>query len=420
MCCVDKSNKKDLYVLIFSTVILGVIVGVSSLMLSLLLDGVEWIFLGFQESAANPASLEILPLHRFSSVFIGGIIAALIWWVLRTRFKKTVSINKALSGDQMPPIQTAIYVMTQIFYVGTGGSIGRELAPREAGAMLAQRWNRLLKKFHWELSTADQKLLLAAAAGAGFAGIYIAPLTGMFFCVEVLLKKVNKRTVVVSLAMSTIATLIGMLAKGFEPYYLVGNQSFPLSFLIFAVMVSPLCGIIGSLFRITFKWAEKNQTKGKKILWQLPIMALITGVISISFPQIMGNGRALAQLSIDNLDPKFVWVLLLAALLKAVVTVFTIRAGAAGGTLTPSIAIGAAVGTILGLVFQLFMPSIIIWQCALLGACSLLAASQQAPLMALLMIVEISHLGYSSFLALALGVVLSVGASKAVLAKMMK
>ncbi|KRL38140.1 chloride channel protein [Liquorilactobacillus uvarum] len=416
----NKLNNKKNCILIFSTVILGVIAGFSSLFLSLLLDGVERVFLGFQESAANPASLEVMPVHRLLSVFLGGIIAAVIWWALRTRFKATVPINKALSGAKMPPVQTAIHVMTQIFYVGTGGSVGRELAPREAGAMLAQSWNGLLKKIHLELSADDQKLLIAAAAGAGFAGIYSAPLTGMFFCVEILLKKITKKTVAVSLIMSTISMLIGTLVKGFGPYYLVGQQKFPLDFLVFVVIVSPLCGIIGSIFRKAFKWAGKHQTKNKNILWQLPAIALITGIISIPFPQIMGNGRALAQLSIDNLNQKLILVFLIEALLKAIVTVFTIKAGAAGGTLTPSIAIGAAVGTVLGLVFQSFMPGIIIWQCALLGACSLLAASQQAPLMALLMIIEISHLGSSSFLALGLGVALSVGISKFVLVEKAK
>lgn len=40
----------------------------------------------------------------------------------------------------MPLVKTLIHVYTQIFFVGTGNSIGRELAPREAGAALAQKW----------------------------------------------------------------------------------------------------------------------------------------------------------------------------------------------------------------------------------------------------------------------------------------
>lgn len=148
--------------------------------------------------------------------------------------------------------------MTQIFYVGTGGSVGRELAPREAGAMLAQKVGSAFEKFSLpQLSSDDRKLLIASAAGAGFAGIYIAPITGMFFCTEILLKKMTVRTVAVSLSMSTIAMLIGSIAKGFKPYYLVGDAKLSVATLLVVLVIAPLCGIAGSLFRKLCQWAEK-------------------------------------------------------------------------------------------------------------------------------------------------------------------
>ncbi|KRM84324.1 chloride channel protein [Liquorilactobacillus vini] len=405
-------------VLIISTLILGVIVGLSSLGLILLLDGVEQLFLSFKESAADPASIAIRPIQRLMSVFIGGIIAAIIWWVLRNKFKPTVSIANALQGNQMPLGSTLIHVMTQIFYVGTGGSVGRELAPREAGAMFAQKWNHILNKIGLSLSIEDQELLIAAAAGAGFAGVYSAPITGMFFCVEILLHRITKRTVAVSLTMSIISMLIGTLVKGFEPYYLVGHQKFELIFLVIVIFTAPIFGMLGTFFRKAFKQAGRLQVKDKRILYHLPAAAFLTGLISLNFPQIMGNGRALAQFSIKANSSKLIVLLLLGALLKAIVTVLTLQTGASGGTLQPSISIGASLGAALGMALQPIFPMITIWQCALLGGCSLLAASQQAPLMALFMIIEVSHLGYSAFLPLGLGVAVSIGTSKLLLQKL--
>ncbi|WP_281165684.1 chloride channel protein [Liquorilactobacillus sicerae] len=405
-------------VLIISTLILGVVVGLSSLGLILLLNSVEQLFLSFKESAADPASIAVRPIQRLISVFIGGVVAAIIWWVLKRKFKPTVSIAKALQGKQMPFGSTIIHVMTQIFYVGTGGSVGRELAPREAGAMFAQKWNRVLSRVGLNLSTEDQKLLVAAAAGAGFAGVYSAPITGMFFCVEILLHQITKKTVTVSLTMSIISMLIGTLVKGFEPYYLVGHQKFDLIFLLIVIITAPIFGVLGTFFRKAFKRAGRFQVKDKRILYQLPAAAFLTGLISLNFPQIMGNGRALAQFSIKANSPKWITLLLLGALLKAIVTVLTLRTGASGGTLQPSISIGAALGAIVGIVLQPIFPMIAIWQCALLGGCSLLAASQQAPLMALFMIIEVSHLGYSAFLPLGLGVAVSIGTSKLLLQKL--
>ncbi|MCP0887129.1 chloride channel protein [Ligilactobacillus sp. WILCCON 0076] len=407
-----KVLEKENLVLLFSTLVLGIIVGISSLLLSLLLDVVERVFLSFQESASYPASLAVSPIHRVISVFIGGIIAAVIWWKIRPAKRSTTTIAQALDGQKMAPFQTIIHVMNQIFYVGTGGSVGRELAPREAGSMFAQGWTGFLKKWHLELTAENKKLLIAAAAGAGFAGVYSAPLTGMLFCVEILLKKVTKKTVIVSLTMSSIAMVIGTIVKGIGPYYIVGKQRFSFMILFAVIVVAPICGFIGAIFRKSFKWAEKNQTRDKKILWQLPIAGLLTGVIAAFFPQIMGNGRALAQLSIDTISYKILGVILLGAFLKAIITVITIKNGAAGGTLTPSISIGAVIGTIIGVIFHSFFISIPIWQFSLLGACSLLAASQQAPLMALMMIIEICHLNYSAILPLGVGVSLAIIVSK--------
>ncbi|KRL05176.1 chloride channel protein [Liquorilactobacillus oeni] len=411
------NSKKENYALILSTIILGIIVGISSLILILLLNTVEINFLHFKETALNPVSLNILPSRRLLSVFSGGIIAALVWWILRTKFKPAVSVAKGTSGTNMPFFQTVAHVMTQIFYVGTGGSIGREVAPREAGAMFAQKCNHFFNRCGLELSLADQKLLIAAAAGAGFAGVYSAPITGMFFCLEVLLKKITKRAIAVSLIMSIIATLISATVKGFGPYYLIGGGNFSLVFLLFVVLSAPLCSISGTFFRRSFKWAEKNQNTTKKILWTLPSMALITGIFSMSLPIIMGNGRALTQTAINTNIPSEIMILLIAGLVKAFLTVFTIQAGASGGTLTPSISIGASLGVIFGFIFKLLIPGISLWQCALSGGCSFLAASQQAPLMALFMIVEISHLNYAAFLPLGLGAALSISISKIILHK---
>lgn len=410
-----KILEKENVVLLFSTLVLGVIVGISSLLLSLFLDGVERVFLSFQESASHPAALAVTPMHRAISVFIGSIIVAIIWWKIRPADRPTTTINQALAGKKMAPFQTIQHVINQIFYVGTGGSVGRELAPREAGSMFAQVWTGFLNKWHINLSAEDKKLLIAAAAGAGFAGVYSAPLTGMLFCVEILLKKVTKKTVVVSLIMSSIAMVIGTIVKGFGPYYIVGKQHFSIIFLIAVIFIAPLCGYMGAIFRKTFKWAEKNQTRDKKILWQLPLAGLLTGIVAAFFPQIMGNGRALAQLSIDTVSYKILWLILLGAFLKAIITVVTIKNGAAGGTLTPSISIGAVLGIAIGFILHLFFTSIPIRQFAILGACSLLAASQQAPLMALMMIIEICHLNYSAILPLGLGVSLAIIVSKMVL-----
>ncbi|GAA6122233.1 chloride channel protein [Bifidobacterium psychraerophilum] len=400
--------------LLVSTVILGLAAGLSSGLLALLLEAVESLFLDFNESPLLPGPFDTPWIRRALSVLIGGCIAAVIWWLLRNRTAKVPTVGKAVKGESMPVWQTIVHVCTQIFFVGTGGSIGREVAPREAGAMLAGVWLRISR--YARVSTEDRQLLVAAAAGAGFAGIYLSPLTGALFCLEILLKRINATTVAVSFSMSVIAATLGGLIRGTDPYYAVGTEGFTPKLLAFAVVAAPITGIIGGLFAKATSWAERRKSTTIHILWQLPLIAGATGLVAIWAPQVMGNGRALAQVSMDSPITPAILFLLAFGLAKAVLTILTIRAGASGGTLTPSIAVGASVGAALGALWSLMLPGIPIWQCAIVGAVAMLSASQQAPLMALMMLMEISHLPITALGPLGLATCLGVVASRLVLA----
>ena len=137
--------------------------------------------MGFQESNRMPVNLDASAIHRGLSVIAGGPS----WVLLVPPTKKgyrPVGLAKAVEGQRMPLFRTLAHVLTQIFFVGTGGSIGRELAPREAGAAFAQKWEDFANQHPaLTLEDDDKRLLVAAAAGAGFAGVYIAPITGAFF-----------------------------------------------------------------------------------------------------------------------------------------------------------------------------------------------------------------------------------------------
>lgn len=396
-------NKQNL-ALAIATVTIGVLAGLGAVLLSGFLELVLHVIFNFAETAQHPYAV-VSPLHRVLAIVGGGIVAAIIWWVIRNRLKPTVSVKDAVAGAQMSGLTTVLHTFTQMLYVGVGGSVGRELAPREFAAMLSQWWQRVLHKWlHIQLSPDDSHLLVAAAAGAGFAGVYIAPVTGMLFSVEILYKKVTRRAVLVSLSMSMIAMGVGSLLKGFRPYYLVGPQAFAPQIVVLAVVIGPLCGVIGAYFRRAIQWASLRQAQRRPLLWQLPLAALITGLVAIKFPQVTGNGRALAQLVFNTHSTQVLGWLVLGALVKALVTLLSLKAGAAGGTLTPSIAVGSAIGALL----SVLMPSLPLWQAAMIGAASLLAVTQQAPLMAMFMLIEVSHLNYSAFLPLGVGIVLAM------------
>lgn len=391
--------------LIAAVAIVGIAIGAAAGLLTLMLYQVERFALGYIENAHESGPFNVPAIRRAISVTVGAFIAAVIWWLLRTRTTTVPSVKKAVGGALMPVWQTIVHVLLQIFIVGTGMSIGREVAPRELGAMFGQRFARWVR-----LGVKDTRMLVAITAAAGLAGVYNAPLAGTFFAVEILLADVTLETVTLAFACSALASWVASLVKGTHTFYLIGkaNGLFTPDYMVFALIAGLMLGTAGALFRRGSQWAEKNKPSGAGILWMMSLAGLLTGVVAIAVPQVMGNGRATAQLSFSSkADLAVIPVLLLSFVAKAIVTLMTIRSGASGGVLQPGIALGASGGAILGILWMQVFRTNSIGMYALLGACALLAASQQAPLMAICLVMELADAPINLFVPIGLAVAVS-------------
>lgn len=449
-----------------ATIVLGVLIGVGAGLLTLLLYGVEHVLLGYIEGPELPGPFGVPAARRAISVTVGLSIAGIIWYLLRHKTTAVPSVKKAVAGKRMPFWQTIAHVVLQIFIVGSGASIGREVAPRELGAMLAQRFCDL---FHIEGADGiDRRMVVAVAAGAGLGGVYNAPLAGMFFAVEILLVDVTLEKVAFGLGMSAIAAFVAASIKGHHTFYditAMQPQSTP-TLMLFAVLCGAACGVAGAWFRKGSQWAESHQSHDKHILWQMPLAGLVTGLAAIVVPQVMGNGRAAAQLGFSTFVPEgsaaagasqsassaaaspwnllagggnvsgsastavnadfqlsqsniamLLGVLALTFVAKALVTLMTIRSGASGGVLQPGIALGSTLGAMLGLIWILLFPADSVTACALIGAAALLSASQQAPLMAMCLVMELTEAPSAFFVPVGLAVAASSLVSKWMLSR---
>ncbi|RSX54135.1 chloride channel protein [Bifidobacterium goeldii] len=447
-----------------AVLVLGAIIGVGAGLLTLLLYQVEHLMLGYIEGSAAPGPFAVPHLRRAISVTIGLSIAGVIWWLLRTKTTKVPSVKKAVEGDRMPFWQTIVHVCLQIFIVGSGASIGREVAPRELGAMLAQRFCDL---FH--LDGLDKRVVVAVAAGAGLGGVYNAPLAGMFFAVEILLADVAIENVAFGLSMSAVAAFVATEIKGRHVFYDISAMQHELTptLMLAALLIGTACGVAGAWFRRGSQWAESHKPQGAAILWQMPLAGVLTGIVSLALPQIMGNGRAAAQLGFSTIstqegrsiaelinpnstlfgtnstylsdlgstsDTVSPWtalgfdsrqselllvmmVLVFTFIAKAVITLLTIRSGASGGVLQPGIALGSILGAMFGIFWAMAFPADSVTACALIGAAALLSASQQAPLMAMCLVLELTAAPSDFYVPVALGVAASCFISKQLLRK---
>lgn len=395
--------------------LLGGAVGVSSGLLGVMLSGVERLMLGYVESPASLGPYGVAPWRKIVSVVGGSVFAALVWWLLRTKTTTVPSVKQAVSGESMPLWQTTVHVLLQIIIVGSGSSIGREVAPREFGAMLGQ-W---FSQFVHVIEERQRTTIVAVAAAAGLAGVYNAPLAGTFFALEILLCDISIETVILALGTSSVSAYVASIIRGRGTFYdidAVGVSVTPTwSLTVFAVIAGVVCGITGLLFRKGSQWAANSRPKGDGILWMMPLAALATGIVAIWLPQVMGNGRFMAQYAFSATSGQAAVVvpMLLSLLVsKTVLTLATIRSGASGGVLQPGIAVGAALGALLGVLWLSVNSNDTVTACALIGASALLAASQQAPLMAMCLVMELTGAPMGFFVPVALGTAVSTLISK--------
>ncbi|MDO4913803.1 MAG: chloride channel protein [Bifidobacteriaceae bacterium] len=385
---------------ILMLIIISVLVGVGSGLLAFLLEFIEYIALGFIESAHYPAAYNTSALRRFLSVSIALSLAGVIWYFLRNKTQKVPSVSQAVKGEQMPTWQTIVHVCTQIGIVGAGASIGRETSPRELGSLIAQKVCKLFSNQHLNIQNFSTGNIVALAASAGLAAVYDAPFAGMFFAVEILLKTRNIALIFSSSCMSFIAAYIAGLMRGTDVYYEMPyiTKGFAIDYqiIVFAIIAGVICGVVGWVFRHCFKMAQVKQVRNSSIFITMPMVGVLSGVLAYFMPQIMGNGRAAAQLALlvpDNSMYQNMWrILLITLIAKMLITLVTIHAGASGGVIQPAIASGAIIGLLLGgLWCMLSLPQVNFTMCALIGAVAFLAASQQAALMSLSLVIELTH-----------------------------
>jgi CIC family chloride channel protein len=126
---------------------------------------------------------------------------------------------------------------------------------------------------------------------------------------------------------------------------------------------------------------------------------LLVGALSAIRPEVWGNGYSVVN---TLLHAPLIWQSVIAILvLKTVATVLTAGSGAVGGVFTPTLFIGAALGTLAGYAVKLILPDISMTAFTLTGMSAFLAAVTHAPLTAVVMVSEMTS-GYGLVPALVL------------------
>jgi chloride channel protein, CIC family len=253
------------------------------------------------------------------------------------------------------------------------------------------------------LSEEQRKLLVACGAGAGMAAAYGVPLGGALFAVEVLRGVLALRLVLPALLAAATATAVSWLALPNAPTYLIAAYPTTPSVVLWSLLAGPIAGLVSVGYVLLIAWADRNKPQGWHRLLA-PVLALgLLGVVSIEFPQLLGNGKDIAQLAFtDQVAPV---LLLILFFLKPAATALCLGSGVPGGLFTPSLALGALLGGALGHVWGWIWPGTPPGLFAVLGAAAVLAATTHGPISAVLLTMELTGRDRSFILPLLLAVV---------------
>ncbi|OAJ52569.1 chloride channel protein [Paraburkholderia ginsengiterrae] len=378
------------------TLLTGVGAGLGGMALALLLHAVQHVAFGYslEQLVGHESFLEGVsaasPLHRLAVLSFCGVVAGVGWSVLYRYGRPLVSIRKAVgSADpRMPFVSTIVHALLQIVTVALGSPLGREVAPREIGALFA---GRLAHRAG--LTSDDSRILVACGAGAGLAAVYNVPLGGAVFVLEVLLGTFAPRALIAAFITSTIAALVAWSGLGNEQQYVVPVFASSGPLLIWAAVCGPLFGLAAWGFVKLTSSARANAPRGLRLIALSVLNFAAIGALVMVFPQLAGNGKGAAALSFSgNLTIGLAAALLA---LKVAIEASSLRAGAEGGLLTPGLTNGALLAVVLGGVWSHFFPTVTPGACALIGAGAFLAASMQMPLTAVVLIAEFTHTNHN-------------------------
>lgn len=365
-----------------------------------LVDGVTWIATGHeqfgQDGRIGSAHLPWLGIWFLLLVpFLGG----LIYGPLIQRFAREarghgvpeVMIAVAEDGGRIRPRVTVVKALASALCIGVGGSVGREGPIVQIGSALASSMGQLFR-----MSEGRLRILVACGAAGGISATFNAPITGVFFAFELILRELSIDSLLPIIVSSVVADVVGQAFFGSGPIFsrMPHGLAVPRGVDDLLVLVlGVVAGLVGVWFTSALYSIEDlcDRLWGGRPEWCRPAVGgIVLGFLLLALPQLYGVGYPVMDKAIAG--QYALWFLLLLMVGKVVAASLTIGIGGSGGVFAPSLFIGAMTGTAFGLVAgHLFGPGVgapAIYGVIAMGA--VFSAAAQAPLTALASALELT------------------------------
>jgi H+/Cl- antiporter ClcA len=370
-----------------AVVIVGLLAGIAGLSTTFVLRFVQHLTYHYAFGSFLVGIAGASPVRRVLGPMVGGALAGAGWWILRRRAEVPALAQTIARHARIPRLVWSIDAALQVLLVGSGASLGREGAPRQFAAALGDLATGWLKR----LSSRDREILLACAAGAGLGAVYAVPLAGALFTSRIMLNSWHPRVLGAALLTSALAVATGSALTHDQSSleWPIGESSYLLT--AHGLILAPVTVVVGLAFNRIMAAARPAALMRTWIL--VPALAgagLLMGICSYWWPELPGNGKSVLTVSLASGMTLSAAAAIL--VLKPLLTALFLRAGGAGGMLTPALATGAAAGALLILAVNavagthLHVPAV-----SLCGAAGVLAVTQGSPIWAAIFVWELAH-----------------------------
>ncbi|WP_042388653.1 chloride channel protein [Streptacidiphilus melanogenes] len=368
-------------------------------------------------SAAGHAANPHVPILGPYFVILAPVVAGLLYGPLVQRFAREarghgvpeVMYAVARRGGKIAPQVAGVKALASALCIGGGGSVGREGPIVQIGSALGSTLGQIAR-----LSESRIKMLVACGAAGGIAATFNAPLAGVFFAMELILRDFAAESFGMVVLSSFTASVIGRSILGNTAFItLPAFQVQHLAQYALFALLGLIAGVVGVGFnKILYRIEDACDAVWRGPEWARPAVGgLLLGLLLLALPQMYGVGYPVLE---HALAGGYALLFLLALLAgKMIATSLTIGIGGSGGVFAPSLFIGAMLGSAFGQGAHQLMPSIAGSAAAygIVGMGAVFAGAARAPITAVVILFELTG-EYSIILPLMAAIVIATMVSR--------
>ena len=407
--------------LVVMALAVGVLAGFGAVGFRWLIFAVTWLVTGHQQfgQQGRVGSLH-LPWLGIWFLLLIPVAGGLIYGPLVNRFAREarghgvpeVMVAVAENGGRIRPPVTVVKAIASAVCIGFGGSVGREGPIVQIGSAFASTLGQWVR-----MSETRLRIIVACGAAGGIAATFNAPLTGLFFGFEIILREFSVDALFATILSAVSADLVSRAFFGSGPFFSQMPHDLMITHNYTYLLVAVLglaAGLIGVGFKTVLYKLEDivdGLWKGRPEWARPAVGGLALGLLLLALPQMYGVGYPVMNGVVAG--HVVLWLLVILMVGKIAAASVTLSIGGSGGVFAPSLFIGAAGGMAFGVVVHDLFGSVVGPPAlyAILAMGGVFAGAAQAPLTAIASVAEMTG-NFSILPAIMLSIGVAVAVSK--------